>query len=161
MKRGDRLRAEAALQAIYDKIPVINCKGLCWDGCNSIVISEVERDRIARLGYNIPPFDERRQGYRCPALDRDQRCAVYEARPTVCRLFGAADGMKCGYNCETELMPYRTAIALYISSLQIGGKRPDESDPVPAGKLLDTLIDRDYLDRITTREAIARFRHGD
>lgn len=36
---------------------------------------------------------------RCPLLV-DGRCSVYNARPMICRLFGAVEGMICKHGCK-------------------------------------------------------------
>jgi Fe-S-cluster containining protein len=74
----------------------------CDDGCGAccgpapITSAELEELRDYVLRNNIPIQD---QGITCPAY-LNGRCAVYEVRPMVCRLFGHVEGLACerGYN---------------------------------------------------------------
>jgi uncharacterized protein len=74
----------------------ITCHAGCDDCCRRrISVTSIEaaeiRDALAQL-----PADRRREVAEraarveaaCPALDRAGRCAVYEARPTICRTHG-------------------------------------------------------------------------
>jgi hypothetical protein len=83
----------AKLEAVYAQIQKIACKGLCFDACGPIVMSGVE---YARLGE--PVFTT----LRCPVLGPDNRCTKYEVRPTICRLWGVAEGTQCPHGCEIE-----------------------------------------------------------
>lgn len=38
----------------------------------------------------------------CPALV-ENRCTVYDVRPTICRLWGAGPGMACPWGCEPDV----------------------------------------------------------
>ena len=82
----------------------MECKGLCVDSCGPIAMSVDEKERIRELGVEIPPMAEalaaldRGEDYYCPALV-EGRCSVYEARPTVCRLWGATESMPCPHGC--------------------------------------------------------------
>jgi Fe-S-cluster containining protein len=31
-----------------------------------------------------------------------RRCTVYEARPLICRVYGAAEGLRCPHGCTPE-----------------------------------------------------------
>lgn len=92
------------LDALYAAVPPMrNCKGLCHHSCSSVMMAEVERDRIrARHGVTVPDgaFELERPGGRCPALNIFGRCTVYEDRPLVCRLWGTIPDMECPHGCE-------------------------------------------------------------
>jgi hypothetical protein len=103
-------RADAALQALYDRVPDVGCKGLCHQACGPIDGGTRERVRMARAGYPLPTPSERRRvvalhqagierAPNCPALTDNKRCAAYEIRPMICRIYGAAEGMRCEHGC--------------------------------------------------------------
>lgn len=83
-----------SLERIYRAVPQVECKGLCSRTCGPIDMSREEWSRIARRGVIIPPpiiglnIVESGQDYRCPALDENHRCSVYEDRPLICFLPG-------------------------------------------------------------------------
>lgn len=96
---------DAELQELYNKIPKMACKGLCWTSCGPIAMSTRERQRIRQLGVEIPRLDDARASksdYYCPALTEDKKCSVYEVRPAICRVWGATEGLKCPYGCVPE-----------------------------------------------------------
>jgi hypothetical protein len=75
----------------------ITCRAGCDDCCRrrfSVTALEADaiREVVARLGDEERSALARRaeEGDRgvCPALDPDGRCAVYEARPLICRTHG-------------------------------------------------------------------------
>lgn len=105
--------ARAALDELYAQLPPIQCKGLCRDSCYNVDASQLERDRIAERGVQLPePVPGRvwlrlAEGARaaagdaatgngptdgslppCPALSTLGTCRVYDVRPLMCRAFG-------------------------------------------------------------------------
>lgn len=98
----------AEFEKIYGDIPQIECKGLCADACGPIDMHPWERLQIRRAGVRLPSneaqrleqFRDEANHYTCPALSEDERCTVYEVRPTICRLWGTFDGLRCPYNCR-------------------------------------------------------------
>lgn len=70
-------------------------------------MSNEEDSRIRRRGFDIPSMADalealgRGEDYYCPALV-DGACAVYEDRPTICRLWGATQSMPCPHGCTPE-----------------------------------------------------------
>jgi hypothetical protein len=101
-----RSQADAGLQELYDRIPRIpDCDGRCWTSCGPIGMSDRERQRIRQAGYRITPYEQamrRAETYRCEALTGDRRCAVYEMRPLICRLWGTVESMPCVFGCVPE-----------------------------------------------------------
>lgn len=89
----------AELDAVYAQVPDVGCKGLCVTACGSMGQTAAEQKRIADRGRLLPLVGHWPDGH-CPALAND-RCSVYEVRPTVCRLWGAVDapGMRCPHGC--------------------------------------------------------------
>lgn len=103
-RRSDRA---ADLQALYDELPSLQCKGLCTDCCGPIDMAPLERSRLREIGVRIPlPIEaltmlERDGSYECPALIEGQ-CSAYERRPSICRLWGVVESIKCPHGCLPE-----------------------------------------------------------
>jgi hypothetical protein len=142
-----RSQVDAALQALYDRVPAIpDCTGQCWISCGPTDRSGREDQRIRAAGYKIAPVDEalrRIDTYWCEALTEDKRCAVYEMRPMICRLWGAVEGMKCPYGCVPEggWLTDQEGDELLAESLRVGGSRfshvpPDELRAAVAGEFM-------------------------
>lgn len=129
-----RSQMDAELQKLYDQIPGIpDCDGRCWTSCGPIDMSDRERQRARQAGYRITPWQDARawkETYYCEALTGDKRCAVYEMRPLVCRLWGAVEGMPCVYGCVPEggYLSDQDGIRLVAASLRIGGHPSVVSD---------------------------------
>lgn len=95
---------DARLEAIYQQIPDIHCKGLCQDACGPITGGHRELVRMKRAGVTLlPVMDQVRQltadDYTCPALV-DGQCSTYAVRPAICRVWGAAEDLRCPHGCE-------------------------------------------------------------
>lgn len=111
---GETSTAIERIEAIYARLPTIECQGLCWNSCGPISMSPAERDRIEAAGVHIPPYTSERgaawasnivaigdERFDCPALTAMKRCSVYEIRPFICRAWGVGRGeMACPYGCR-------------------------------------------------------------
>lgn len=96
------------LRGIYDRLPSVACNGLCVKSCSFIMLGQIEATNLEQAtGRPVPtspvqghlmltPADD--QG-RCPYLVLG-RCSVHEARPLICRLFGATPDLACSHGCE-------------------------------------------------------------
>jgi hypothetical protein len=93
-------QAERAIDALYAKVPEIECKGLCQESCGPILMSRVEWKRITRRVGDAARH--LRPGLTCPMLAPNGRCRVYSNRPLICRLWGVAEGMPCPWGCVPE-----------------------------------------------------------
>lgn len=127
----------AHLEMVYASLPDINCKGLCWNSCGPIDMSDAERERIVNLGVEIPLFTEDRArrwaangkgDLYCPALsfgahEGGMGCTVYEVRPLICRVWGLGeDDMKCPHGCErTGSLTHPEIYRLIAETFTIGG----------------------------------------
>jgi len=123
-----RSQMDAGLQALYDQIPAIpDCDGRCWTSCGPVGMSDRERQRIRQAGYRITPYEQamaRIDTFWCEALTEGRRCAVYELRPMICRLWGAAEGLRCVYGCVPEGGRWLSDVDAYrliAESMRIGG----------------------------------------
>lgn len=93
-------KAAAALDELYAEIPDTGCKGLCVEACGPIGMTPLERQRIADRGTALPLLGKPTDGA-CTALS-EGRCAVYECRPTICRLWGAVESLPCPHGCVPD-----------------------------------------------------------
>lgn len=109
------------LDALYAKLPTLDCKGLCWRGCSVIPMSVRERERAElalgeRVVSTLPNL-------RCSALTVDRKCAIYEHRPLICRLWGLVEGMPCEHGCKPDpgYLSDEEGKHLLAEALHIGG----------------------------------------
>lgn len=122
-----RSQMDAELAALHERIPAIpDCDGRCWTSCGPVDMSWRERQRIRAAGVRITPYQDamaRLDTFWCEALTSGKRCAVYEMRPVVCRLWGAVEGLKCPFGCVPEggWLSDAEAYELIAESLRIGG----------------------------------------
>jgi Fe-S-cluster containining protein len=99
----------AKLEALYKRIPKVECKGLCHQSCTLIPAADIESKRAKeRLHYN--PFQPAKDAMEitktgkipsCRAL-KDNRCSIYHIRPAICRLYAAAEGLDCPFGCQPK-----------------------------------------------------------
>lgn len=114
----------AALDALYAELPEVACKGLCYSHCvkDTIEFSPIERQRVEReTGVRVA--SSKPKGVPCAALDRG-RCSVHSVRPTICRLFGAADGMRCEHGCLPSRWLTDQAMMRYLCEAMRIGQHP-------------------------------------
>lgn len=91
----------AELRAIYDAIPDVHCKGQCWQGCGPIWLTKLEAERLeAESGRRLRQVQM--PDLLCPFLTTEGRCSGYDARPLICRLFGAVEKMRCPEGCSPK-----------------------------------------------------------
>lgn len=95
------------LLAVYNKIPSIECKGLCHESCTIAPASKIEVKRVKEIFPGRSPFNYegvldkiKAEGDvpSCKAL-KGGRCSIYRYRPAICRLFGVAEGLECPFGC--------------------------------------------------------------
>lgn len=168
----------AQLDAIYAKLPEVDCLGKCWDSCGPIRMTGTERRRIVDAGGpNIPDGSALDGALICPALTLLKRCQTHEVRPLICRAFGAVKAMPCGFGCEVKGEPLDDAefYELLAQTLEVDGLHADAarvrepwSTPERAAdsaQLLRRLrADRDLDYAVRERRAVAngsaRYVHG-
>lgn len=117
----------AQLDALYEQVPEVGCKGLCADACGPIKMGPLERLRTRRAGVRITPHQQAVRELResdgewfCDAL-KHGRCAVYQDRPMICRLWGVSEGLECPYGCRpTRTLPRAEAFALLDAAQKAG-----------------------------------------
>lgn len=135
-----RSEQDQQLQQVWDRIPALDCRGLCADSCGPIDASTREKQRLRARGVRLPARAQALQvlhstgSYRCPALTDDDRCSAYTDRPTICRLWGAIDALRCPYGCQPHEPPLDdiTALQLLAASLHAGADTGTlGSGPIP------------------------------
>lgn len=108
-----RVQALADLQAVYDQLPAVHCKGRCADACTVAPASELERHLVAEVGRPLRPHMPHRVHLqlinagvhqRCPNLGPVNNCLVYERRPLICRSFGSWRTSACEHGCLADRM---------------------------------------------------------
>ena len=106
-----------ALRMLYREVPAVDgCKPECGKCCGPVPWAPAE---IARVAARIPPGTERlpapggpagfvlladpRTGM-CAFLSAERACTVYDARPLMCRMFGAVDApnMRCPFGAKAR-----------------------------------------------------------
>lgn len=102
-KKRSREQSLQQLQAIYDRLPQVNCKGKCLKGCSIIGMYPIELEGITDAGHEVPRASVNHVAgeISCSALQQG-RCSIYENRPLVCRLYGVAEGLTCLYGCQPD-----------------------------------------------------------
>jgi Fe-S-cluster containining protein len=115
----------AELEEIYSGIPEVACVDGCGECCGLISMSRLEEDRIRRfleerhldIQFSNDPLDVTylKAVYgdnRCYFLDERQMCLVYPVRPIICRLYGAAENMRCPYAGPAACLSEEEALRL-------------------------------------------------
>lgn len=101
------------LNEIYNALPTVECKGLCWTTCSFIGLAPIEELNIEKATGKpvetiLVPLLHREgdatmikptEKEECPYL-RLNRCSIYEHRPLICRVFGTAEGLLCRHGCK-------------------------------------------------------------
>jgi len=115
--QGEGMNRTNQFTQIYAKVPTFRCKGLCQSNCSIISCSNWEASRAHECAQPNDVTDP----YWCPFLS-DGRCSIYEIRPLICRLYGAAVGLECPHGCEVdgELLTKKVAGELVNLSLSAG-----------------------------------------
>lgn len=108
---------------------MLDCRGRCHDSCRSPLDASLhEAARVRRVsGVRLVPGDGCRA---CSHLDGENRCAVYDDRPMMCRLFGTARGFECEHGCRpTRWLSEGQAVWLFLRAMEIGGTVAAVPDP--------------------------------
>lgn len=125
-ERSLRAAAVAELQRLYDDLPDVHCKGLCADSCSVVMMSGLEEARLRERGVDLSAdavyrlvLDLADGGHpRCPALSPLNTCTQYDVRPLICRLYGAAEGLRCEHGCTSTGEVSRAAAGALIRRAQ-------------------------------------------
>ena len=128
-------RRKPPMSDVYRLIPPVACRGLCVESCGPISMSKREEKVMQRRGVKVPPLAEavaaveRGEDYYCPAL-ADSRCSVYEDRPTICRLWGATESMRCPHGCTPDdALSQEESYRILRLAAEVGGGMVDSFGP--------------------------------
>jgi Fe-S-cluster containining protein len=145
-KRTDQ-KAIEQLEAIYARLPDVQCKGLCGhEVCGPILMTRLEADRMRRAVHEQPRTTS---NMTCGYLSDRGRCRVYHIRPLICRVFGLVKRMSCMHGCVPDRwLTDEEFVALAKEVERIGGalaiSTPD--GPLETGQsFLDLRIDPDDM----------------
>lgn len=106
-------------QDLYDQIPAVECKGHCGTErhdtcCGPIICTALEAERLDAYDGVASPWESgtspgtvrmdrlKLNFYICPHLGLNGRCTAYEARPLICRLWGAVENLRCPWGCRPK-----------------------------------------------------------
>lgn len=118
---------EAKLREIWSRLPKLECQGMCWDSCGSIEMTGLEHQLVERAGTPIQDSNYYRSGPSlCVALTEPfKQCGVYDDRPTICRIWGLVETLRCNYGCRPEggHMTTQQMYLLYADVLELAGDK--------------------------------------
>lgn len=136
-------QAVADLQAVYDRLPSVLCKGRCWNSCTNVDATPLERALLAERGVDLPmpvPLARHEEMVAagehrwCPALGPLRTCTVYEARPLLCRSFGSWRSSACEYGCTADRwLSLADFAALMYEVVEISRRWERVGRPAPTG----------------------------
>jgi Fe-S-cluster containining protein len=107
--------AEDQVREIWAEIPVVHCIGKCWHDCTVVPASAAEERLILNRHGSLRTIgqvtqeliDAAHEGkMHCGFLTEDHRCAIYDLRPSLCRMYGVVKGsngrvdMQCPHGCK-------------------------------------------------------------
>lgn len=112
---------------IYGQLPAesnIQCKGLCQFACSTIAMTQPEAAYIEEK-YALPVLaDHPVHGEdMCSALDSAGRCAIYDRRPLICRIWGQTPALECPYGCKPKIEIRANRILKFLEDLRRIGRR--------------------------------------
>lgn len=129
-------RQDERIDAIYAKLPALQCRGLCSDSCGPIEMSVRERQRIEGAAGKPVTCGP---GASCSMLTEDRRCSVYAIRPGICRVWGSVRSMRCHYGCRPERWLSEDEAVRIIAELDVAGGDPGGRESRLRAVLLDHL----------------------
>lgn len=108
------------LEALYAKLPQLECKGDCADICKTVLVMSLKER--ARIEEAHGPVTCDAEGW-CSMFE-NRRCKAHAIRPLICRLWGMTELMKCPYGCKPEprYLTARESLAFLMYAEHVGGK---------------------------------------
>ncbi|SCZ79112.1 YkgJ family cysteine cluster protein [Acidaminobacter hydrogenoformans] len=109
------------LLTVYNKVPGGKCSGCtacCAESVSTFFVEWLRiRDFLVKGGRwaealrraEAFAFDELARPMKCPMLEADGRCMIYEVRPLTCRIFGHLQAADYGRNLKAVLKANRRA----------------------------------------------------
>lgn len=109
------------LLSVYSKVPSGRCSGCtacCAESVSTFFVEWLRiRDFLVKGDHwadalrraEAYAFDELARPMKCPMLEADGRCMIYEVRPLTCRIFGHLKAADYGQNLKAVLKANRRA----------------------------------------------------
>jgi Fe-S-cluster containining protein len=113
------------LHELYDRVPLVKCRGLCQEACGPIPATDGEIRIMERVSGKPHALDC--DTFRCAYL-QEGRCSIYKNRPLVCRIWGAAENLICPFGCKPDrYLTKFEALDLMSQAIELAGevRRPD------------------------------------
>lgn len=102
-------------------VPFLPCEKCHADCCGPVPLSASKLKAIEDYLHSMPQEDyealasQKRDPLDCAFLDkRDHRCGIYPVRPSICRIYGTTEGLKCPHADYSlvQLVPDKSAVAI-------------------------------------------------
>lgn len=132
------------LERVYRQIPACSCPPGCGECCGILFPSMAEIREIkqwCRLhsiqykGFDIPVGED------CPYLGAGKQCAIYPARPFLCRLMAVSIDLPCPLGvCRTGKMLNHEVSGYLYSQVYLQGKEKQRTEK--HRRVLKTVLDR-------------------
>lgn len=155
MSRKSSRRVYAQLDALYARLPSIQCRGLCAMACGPIPLTDLEARRLQQTTHQPPRTVH---DTRCVYL-QNNRCSAYAVRPLICRAYGLLEALSCPHGCVPDRwLTEREFLQLAVAIEQLGGGRVVRTDPeglVTLGESFRALAARIRLSGQRPDDAIA------
>jgi uncharacterized protein len=150
-----RREREKRLQEIYDAIPKVKCKGMCFDACGPIPLhhDSIERQRMTKRDRRTKelPTDSgvpmALAGKMCPHLTHNGSCRIYSDRPAICRLWGVTESLPCHHGCQPErVVSDEEAYLIHREIEVLSGRNPPSEEEIKMQ--VRELRDRGYFEAL-------------
>jgi len=87
------------LHQIYASIPKIECQGKCTAYCGALGFEKGEMEEMTKAANGVAPCVDKNLTCNYLVLGR---CAIYNDRPTICRIWGLTSKLGCPHGCKRE-----------------------------------------------------------
>ena len=96
----------AILEALYARVPAMQCIPGCTDCCGRTTVCRVEVEGLTAEEDLV----RSQLTYACPFVSEGKDCAIHGKRWLICRMFGTNPLMRCprGAKSEVQLTPAET-----------------------------------------------------
>jgi Fe-S-cluster containining protein len=100
MSQKTNRKAIEKLEALYARLPKVQCRGLCYVACGPVPMTRLEANRMRKAdsGHRLPMIREEAT-LTCVYLSQNKRCTVYDVRPLMCRVWGVVKSLSCMHGC--------------------------------------------------------------